>query len=474
MSLTLTTESAKDFSDARRQAEFESWLNFFTGRPNDLLSFEEVRQNLKLQDSAYKGLKEIELDKIVGSTGRYRDFTRSFLPKTDQTQDRWRRVDAIAQDMGFPPIEVYKVGDVYFVRDGNHRVSVARKNKAKTIEAYVIEYKTNITINKDDALADIQDKMDKFLLETQQQLFFERTNLNKIRPDQNVVFTEPGRYRLVRTHINFHKYLKETELGHEISYEEAVASWYDNVYLPIVESIRVSKILDDFPGRTEADLYAWLLLHRAEFEQEVKALGYVPTEDLIETLKRERATNPFARFMGLFRSGLDTHTLSLKVERAKFLKATNLDEIRPKHNVKFTESGCYELAEEHINVHKYLKETELGHPISYEEAVAGWFDNVYAPVVNLIREHHLNQQFTKNTEADLYLWLVSRRAELEEEKDALGKIPDEKIIADLAEQIPSGPLAGLIQYFREDPLNLQGIVEQHQQENGETEQEGSA
>ena len=364
MSLSLTPESAKDFSDARRQADFESWLNFFTGRPNDLLSFEEVRQNLKLQDSAYKGLQEIELDKIVGSTGRYRDFNRSFLPKNEQTQDRWRRVDAVAHDVGFPPIEVYKVGHVYFVRDGNHRVSVARKHKAKTIEAYVIEYKTDIPVNKDDDLEDIQKKMDAFLLETQRTRFFERTHLDKIRPEQNIIFTEPGRYRLLRTHINFHKYLKETELGHEISYEEALGSWYDNVYLPIVKSIRASKILDDFPGRTEADLYAWLLLHRAEFEQGVKALGYVPTEDLIETLKKERATNPFARLMGMFRSGLDSHTLSLKVERAKFLKETNLDELRPKHNIKFTESGCYALAKEHIDVHKYLKETEKDHEIS--------------------------------------------------------------------------------------------------------------
>jgi len=468
MSLTLTAESAKEFSEARRQAALEGWLNFFTGRPNDLLSFEEVRQNLKLQDSAYKGLHEIELDKIVGSTGRYRDFNRSFLPKNDQTQDRWRRVDAVAHDMGFPPIDVYKVGDVYFVRDGNHRVSVARKHKAQTIEAYVIEYKTDVPLNKDDNLDDIQNKMDEILLKAEHTQFLTKTRLDKIRPKNNVTFTEPGRYRLVKSHIAFHKYLKESELGHGISYEEAVASWYDNVYLPIVEEIRQSEILNDFPGRTEADLYAWLLLHRAEFEQEVKALGYVPTEDLLETLKRERATNPFARFMGLFRSGLDSYTLSLKVERAKFLEETNLDEIRPKHNIKFTESGCYALTKEHINVHKFLKETELGHNISYEEAVASWYDTVYMPLVQLIRKQELAEQFPKNTEADLYLWLVSRRAELEEENKSMGQIPDEKIIAELERELPSGPLALLVQFFREEKLDLQGIVESHK-ENGSAE-----
>jgi hypothetical protein len=254
----LTSQSNTEFSNARQRAFIGEWLNFLTGRPNDLLSFEEIRKELRLQDSAYKGLQEIELDRIVGSTGRYRDFNRAFLPKNNQTEQRWRRISQVASDgHGYPPIEVFQVGDVYFVRDGNHRVSVARMNKAKTIEAYVIEFRSSVPVDKDDDLDDI-------LLKYERTRFFERTHLDQIRPEQNVVFTEPGRYRLVKEHIAFHKYLKETECSCEIPYEEAVGSWYDKVYLPIVELIRQQNVLQNFPGRTEADLYAWLLLHRAE------------------------------------------------------------------------------------------------------------------------------------------------------------------------------------------------------------------
>jgi len=430
----LTHESASEYTAARKQAIMEEWLNFFTGRPNDLLSFEEVKQNLRLQDSAYRGLQEIELDKIVGSTGRYRDFTRTFLPKTDETEQRWRRIDAIVHDMqGFPPIEVYKVGEVYFVRDGNHRVSVARRHGATTIEAYVIEYKTSVPISKDDDLDDI-------LLKMEQTEFFSKTRLDKLRPDHHVVFTEPGRYRLVEEHIAFHKYLKEVECSCEISYEEAAGSWYDHVYMPIIERIRESRILQNFPDRTEADLYAWLLLHRAAFEQEAKALGYVPTEDLIEKLKRERATNPFARLMGLFRGNLDLHSLPLKLERAKFLEETNLEEIRPDHNLKFTESGCYELAKKHIDEHKYFKEVECSCEIPYEEAVASWYDHVYMPVIQLIREKEVSKYFPKNTEGDLYIWLVAHREMLEKEKEAVGRILTEKIIEDLQKEISLNPI----------------------------------
>jgi hypothetical protein len=447
----LTNNSASDFSSARQKAFIEEWLGFFTGRPTDLLSFEEIKHNLRLQDSSYKGLQEIELDKIVGSIGRYRDFTRTFLPKNDQTAERWRRVDAVASDMqGYPPIDVYQVGDVYFVRDGNHRVSVARMHDAKTIEAYVTEYKTNVPIGKGDDL-------DTILLNMERTVFLERTGLDQIRPDHGISFTEPGRYRRVQGHIAFHKHLKEVECNCEISTEEAVASWYDNVYMPVVEMIRRNNVLNDFPDRTEADLYVWLTIHRSRLEQEYNALGYVPDEDLLETIKRERATNPFARLMGFFRHQLDLANLPLKVERSKFLEQTRLDELVADHGLRFTEPGCYQLAKEHIGTHKYLRETESDSAISYDEAVISWYYNVYMPVIELVRERNVTKHFPKNTEGDLYIWLVSRRKTLEEEKNSMGQIPTEKVIWDLENEISSQSILGLRQFFGKK-LDLDSVL----------------
>lgn len=436
----LTSQSHKEFSDARQKAFIEEWLSFFTGRSKDLLSFEDVRRQLRLRDSSYKGLQEIELDKIVGSTGRYRDFTRTFLPKSDQSEDRWRRVDEVVHEQGLPPIEVYKVGDVYFVRDGNHRVSVARMHKAKTIEAYVIEYKTPVSLTKDDDLDDI-------LLKAEQAKFFEETRLDRIRPEQNIVFTEPGRYRLVREHIAFHKYLKETECGCEIPYEEAVASWYDNVYLPVVKLIREQEVLKQFPNRTEADLYAWVLLHRAELEAELQSLGHIPNEEVLEDVTLEKSANPFVRLMGLFRRKLDLKTLPLKVERARFLEETQLDTLRPGHGIECSEPGCYQVLKEHIRVHKYLKETETSTEIPYKEAVESWYDNVYRPLLELIRERQVLEFFPEQTETDLYLCLVARRAELEEDPQAVNQALNEKVIDDLARECRSSAMTRLAQSF---------------------------
>ena len=419
----LTTQSKNEFTTARQRAFIEEWLSTLSGKTTNLLSFEEVKQILNLHDSTYRGFQEIELDKIVGSTGRYRDFTRTFLPKNDLTQERWRRVDAVAHDQGFPPIEVYQVGEVYFVRDGNHRVSVARIHKAKTIEAEVVEYKTSVSLTKEDELDDI-------LLKHEHTKFFAETKLDELRPDQDIVITEPGHYRLLEQHIAFHKYLKERELSSELSIEMAVTSWYDTVYMPVVKLIREQEVLKQFPGRTEADLYAWLLLHREILEKDMEALGYIPVEDVIEELKAEESHNLFSGIVNFFKHRSTRQNLPGKVARARFVDETGLDAIRPNHNIEFSEPGGYALAAEHISFHKFLRESRDFAEISYSEAASSWYDTVYLPMVKLVRARNLPAQFPANTEGDLYLWLISRRAELEYEARSLGQVSDEQLVDD--------------------------------------------
>ncbi|MFN8459757.1 MAG: hypothetical protein U0401_34765 [Anaerolineae bacterium] len=438
----LTPQSNFEFSQARQRAFIEEWLNFFTGRSTELLSFDEIKQKLNLQDAAYKGLHEIELAKIVGSTGRYRDFTRTFLPKSDLTQERWRRVDEVAHsEMGFPPIEVYQVGEVYFVRDGNHRVSVAHTHGAKTIEAYVIEYKTPVPVES-------QDDLDDILLKMEHTEFFEQTHLDQLRPEHEIRFTEPGRYRLLQEHIIVHKYLREVACGCEILPEEAVTGWYDQVYMPIVQLIREREVLKQFPGRTEADLYAWLSLHRAALEAERDALGRIPAEEVVADLEKAKP-RPLAQLLNFFHDRLNLEEMSLKAERARFLRETQLDQLRPAHNLYFTEVEGYKLAQEHIAFHKYLREIECGCPISYQEAVESWFDNVYLPLIQLIHERGVKKYFPNCTDADLYAWVILRRAACEAAMNSLGQIPDEQIIDDLEQEVtpPSNPLLRLAQFF---------------------------
>jgi nucleotide-binding universal stress UspA family protein len=246
------------------------------GRSADLLRFEDVRGKLKGRAVRQLGLQEIPLDAIVGSVGRYTDFTRSFLPRRDSDEQRWARVQLAAQDLsGLPPIQVYKIGDVYFVRDGNHRVSVARQFEQTHIQANVTEILTRVPLSPD-----VQPE--ELLVKAQYTDFLEQTRLDEIRPGADLALTVAWRYHKLLEHIEVHRHYMGLEQQREIPYQEAVAHWYDEVYLPTVRVIRRRGMLRDFAGRTETDLYLWLLEHHAELQE---ALGWeVQAEEAAEDL----------------------------------------------------------------------------------------------------------------------------------------------------------------------------------------------
>lgn len=248
-------QSKQRFDSARRRALFEDILAIISGHSDDLLSFDEVRRQLKGRQEVSRGRQTIPLDKIVGSVGRYRDFNRAFLPRGGVSQERWARLDEAWNRLEhIPPIEVYKVGDAYFVQDGNHRVSVARANGITHIEAYVTEIPIRVPLAPGDQLDDL-------IIKAEYTEFLERTNLDQIRPGAQIEFTTPGRYQDLIEQIRVHRYYLSQERSEHVPWEEAVASWYDNLYLPVVEVIRREDALEQFPGRTEADLFLWAMNH---------------------------------------------------------------------------------------------------------------------------------------------------------------------------------------------------------------------
>ncbi len=141
-------EGISAFQSARLFAFWEEVLALARGKRAELLNFEEIRGRLHLHEQRYTGLQEVRLNQIVGSVGRYNEFTGTWLPKRNEMRARWSQTYAQASGlMGLPPIELYRVGDLYFVRDGNHRVSVARQLGAKTIQAYVTELPSSISLH---------------------------------------------------------------------------------------------------------------------------------------------------------------------------------------------------------------------------------------------------------------------------------------------------------------------------------------
>ncbi len=253
-----------DFHKARQRAVVQEILGRLTGTDTRLLSFEKVRQILKTQGSIERGLQEIPLDAIIGSVNRYEDFTRSFLPRNAISPHRWARIEIEATGLaGLPPIEVYRVGESYFVIDGNHRVSVARHFGAESIQAYVHEVPSRVNLTPMDNLEDL-------LLKIGHVQFLENTQIENLIPEADLRLTAPGQYHLLEEHITVHRYYMGLDYQRDIDPEEAVTHWYETVYLPVIKIIREQGLQREFPDRTEADLYLWLAEHRAELEAELE------------------------------------------------------------------------------------------------------------------------------------------------------------------------------------------------------------
>ncbi len=256
-------EGVGAFQNARLRAFWHDFASFLRGKSAELLSFEEIRTRLRLREENYKGLQDIPLDRIVGSVGRYRDFNDQFLPRKNRMQERWSRVYAVASSMtGLPPIEVYQVGDLYFVRDGNHRVSVARQIGATHIQAHVTELPTTIPLWP----GMTEEQLDAAAVYA---AFLDETRLPHLRPHHvSLLLSEASRYPDLLGHVYLHRSIMEQTEGRSISIPEAAANWYDNVYRPAVTLIRKYGILEHADGRTEADLYLWLVDYLSEIRQQ--------------------------------------------------------------------------------------------------------------------------------------------------------------------------------------------------------------
>jgi uncharacterized ParB-like nuclease family protein len=242
----------EDFDAARFRAFRRSIGSILTRGARRLQSIEPVLEAAGLEGRAFGGVQEIPLDRVVGSAAppsKTGDFDPAFLPVNRRNRDRWTGIyKEMVEGAELPPIDVYKVGDSYYVIDGHHRVSVARSLGRATINARVVEVKTRAPLGPNhDAAA--------LLRAAEYAAFLETTQLHRMRPEARLECSRLGRYDEILKHILGHGYFLGLEQGRAVPLPEAAASWYDHVYKPIAEAIRKHKVLEQLPGWTEADLY---------------------------------------------------------------------------------------------------------------------------------------------------------------------------------------------------------------------------
>jgi hypothetical protein len=232
--MDLGEQADKDFSRARRRAFLRRIGAFLRKDPgsNQLLSFDEVKSALGAVEHVYLGMRTVEVAKIVGSVGRHRDFDRAFLPSKADLGARWKRIDQMmhrAEEL--PPISLYKMGDAYFVRDGNHRVSVARQLGVEMIDAEVIELRSRLPIDSTITARDLLHKLE-------QRRLLERLPFDRVLPEVRVELSDVSDYRGLATHVEAHGFRISQLWKRYVSPEETLRDWYEYQYAPIAEMVK--------------------------------------------------------------------------------------------------------------------------------------------------------------------------------------------------------------------------------------------
>lgn len=256
-------DALEDFRRARRRARLEMVASWLSGKSSEMLQYAEVKRSVQLTESAAVHLEDIPLLAIVGSVSREADFSRQLLPLNESDNIRWAKVkQAFDSQEGVPPIEVFQVGETYFILDGHHRASVARQIGATHIQAYVRKVQSPVPLEPDDQIEDVVQK-------SEYAKFITRTRLDETHPETNFRCTSPDGYAKLLEHIEAHRYFMGIDQKREVSYQDAVLHWYEAVYSPVIRIVRRDDLLNEFPRNTEADLYLWIMDHRTDLEKKL-------------------------------------------------------------------------------------------------------------------------------------------------------------------------------------------------------------
>ena len=257
-------QTDEDFNKAHSKALFNEIQHFLNPEEASLISFAEIKSILKPKDEIYVGLKTIPIDKIVGSEGRYKDFDNRFFPKSVFLRERWKHVDAAQyESIVLPPIKAYELGGLYFVRDGNHRVSVAKARGIEFIDAEIVSLQSEIKLKPAYTLK----SMIKEIISYENRVFYTETNFGDITDFWSLDFTSTGQYDIIYNHILTHKAYIEKKQSSDMTMTDAIMSWFEDVYLPIIKAIDDRRVMRYFRQHTKSDLYVWIMRYWEELRE---------------------------------------------------------------------------------------------------------------------------------------------------------------------------------------------------------------
>ncbi|MCK4906766.1 MAG: hypothetical protein KAS64_04415 [Spirochaetes bacterium] len=354
-------------------------------RDTSLLSIDDVVNVVRPQGESYSGIEDIKVERIIGSESRSSDFVKGFLPIQKWMRSRWSKLQKLILVDGInSTIMVYEYGGYYFVRDGNHRVSVAKTNRVEFISAEVtllsipVELCPNMRIEK---LPLFREKYD----------FFMKTKIFTIIPEDKFYVARMETWAKIEDSIfTGHKKWFIDKNGYEPDDETLIHSWNIEIYENTMDHIKKHYLLDLVPGKRETDIFCDIMDMWADRP------GVWFTDVYDAYLKKYRKRNIIRTFFNYIKLALHLLTRTRREERTSFLQVSRLLFFRPDAVVPRGTAHWYRfLTKQLMGSHfKYLS-IKLKRNPHMDELTKSWYDELFKPALDMYEKHGIKEPFSR-------------------------------------------------------------------------------
>lgn len=381
----LQKRAENNFNKVAKRAFFQR----FNRVKSQIPTLEILRREVPVESETYIGTKDIEVCRILGTEDRSDDFTLGFNPKNSHTKKRWLAVYCLLNSGRLSEsIKVIKYGGYYFVRDGNHRVSVAKCSGIEYLTADITEYKIAVNIPRSFCMCSLSVFKEKYE-------FNKRTSIFDYTNQDDFDVRKPETWSMIEKEIFvYNKSWYERNVNEGAPPDDIlIANWYKRLYLNIISHIEKHSLLYLFPGMGKSDIFIEFIKYWNSFDNPDQFWVEEAYSNFTKQIQKRRF------FLMLIQTTVSTMSSIFRSEEddRKYLESiTSLSNIRPQFKLENSSKSFYRFLYKQIVVnHALMLKKRLNRPPYFQEVISDWYDNYYNPIFMKYKSDDKIRDFSK-------------------------------------------------------------------------------
>jgi len=374
----------RDFFNVLMAGRRQSRFLWFKRRDGFLLSLSDLTEAAPPRREVYKGIHTVKVDRIIGGEDRAAGFSYSFLPLKPVLKERWTHVrDLMLKGSHLEPVELLKYGGYYFVRDGHHRVSVAKSHGIRFLEAKVTELGIPVSLPPQMMLR----KLPVFLAKLH---FHDETGVFHFIPEEKLGNGYPESWETLKEHIfGSYKSIVAESKGEVPEKNKLVSDWFEQVFSTVIQVIHQEAIRTLFPYMYDVDIFCEFIRFWEELPTDTSLM--IAIEEFVKSAEKK---NAYSTALFLVKRSARRLFSTAAQEKEYFFRISHLRIYRPEASINDGRRDWYRFLTRQLMVTHYGSLGEkLGRNPRMEELIKSWYDTLYKPAYELYLNHRITQPF---------------------------------------------------------------------------------